>query len=346
LILKVVVVGTGHIARETHLPIFKKLKQVEIAAVCDQQVSAAKDAAAQFGVKAVYQDLSEMLNKEKPDVVDICTPPVTHMDLAIQAMEAGCDVLVEKPMAMTTEEAERMVTSSKSNSVKLCVVHQNLYNTAVLKARQLVISGVLGDVLSVSVHTFEMRNSEALENKNHWSHSLLGGIFFEIIPHPVYLLLSFLKDARVHQVLSKKLGDREWVPKDELKVLVEGKNALGEVNVSCNSFMHGDTLDIVGTKTALTADLWGRTVLVYKPHTLSPKSVGMSNLHLSGQLFKVIGSTASVFLKAIRDPISVSAHYNFILKFIDGIQNGTEIPTTGEDGRDTVKMVEDICTQI
>jgi predicted dehydrogenase len=344
--LKVGVVGTGHIAKESHLPVYKKLKQVEIAAVCDQQVSAAKQTASQFGVKTIYQDLSEMLDKEELDIVDICTPPATHADLAIQAMEAGCDVLVEKPMAMTTADAERMVASSKSNSVKLSVVHQNLCNAAVVKARQLVMSGVLGDVLSVSVHTFEMRNSDALENKNHWSHSLPGGIFFEIIPHPVYLLLSFLKDASVKQVLSKKLGDREWVLKDELKALLEGKKTLGEVNVSCNSYMHGDTLDIVGTKTALTADLWGRTVLVYKPHTLSPKSVGMSNLHLAGQLFKVIGSSASTFLKAVRDPISISAHYNFISKFVEGIQKGTELPTTGEDGRDTVRTVEDICTQI
>jgi len=344
--LRIGVVGAGHIAMESHLPVFKNLKEVEIAAICDQRLPVAEEVASKFGVKSVFADMSEMLGKEKLDVADICTPPQTHAELSIQAMENGCNVLVEKPMATNIKDADRMINSSERNSVELCVVHQNLCNPAVVKARHLVESGTLGDLLSVDVQTFEMKDSETILNQNHWSHTLPGGIFFEILPHSIYLLQSFLEGATPVQILSRKLGSVKWIPKDEIRVLVEARNGIGSIGASCNSLIHGDRLDIIGTRKALSADLWGRTVLVPRPHTISSLSVGMSNVHLCLQLFKVIGSTASTFLKAIRNPVQVSAHYDFISKFINSIRNETEPPTTGEDGRETVKTLETICKQI
>jgi len=342
--LRIGVVGAGLITRESHLPALKSLKKVEVAAICDQRISAAKEVASRFGVKIVFGDLTEMLLKEKLDLVDICTPPQTHASLAIQAMEAGCHVLVEKPMAISLHEADKMVSSSKRNNVKLCVVHQNLCNPVVMKAKHLVETGVVGDLLNVDVQTFERKDSEICLNGNHWCHTLPGGIFYEILPHPVYLLQSFLKDVVPVHVISRKLGDVEWMKNDELRVLVKAENGLGSIVASCNSPIHGDTLDILGSKTALRADLWGRTLLIFRPRTRSSLSVGMSNLHLSLQLFKVIGSTASTFLKTFVG--KVSAHYAFISRFIESICNNMEPPVTPEDGRETVKTLETICKQI
>jgi predicted dehydrogenase len=343
--LRIGIVGAGRISNESHLPVYKSLKGVEIVGICDQQISAAKDTASRFGVNTVFSDISEMVEKNRPDVVDICTPPRTHASLAIKAMEAGCHVLTEKPMATSVKDAEEMITSSEKNSVRLCVVHQNLCNPAVIKARKLIESGILGDPLNVYVQTFEMKGSEAIFDRNHWSHALPGGIFYEILPHPIYLLQSFLKDATVVQVSSKKLGNSSS-PKDELRAMVENKNGFGGILVTCNSLIHGDTLDIIGTRRAVTVDLWGRTVLVSRPHTLSAFSVGMSNLHLSMQSLKVIGSTLSTFSKSVFSPIRASAHYGFISSFVDSIVNDTKAPTTGEDGRETVRMLETICGQI
>jgi predicted dehydrogenase len=125
---------------------------------------------------------------------------------------------------------------------------------------------------------------------------------------------------------------------------VEAENGLGSIVASCNSPIHGDTFDILGSKIALRGDLWGRTLITFRPRTQSSMSVGMSNLHLSLQLFKVIGSTALTLLKSFRG--TVSAHYTFISRFIDSILNEGEPPTTAEDGRETVKTVETICEQI
>lgn len=342
--IRVGVIGAGEISVESHLPVYKSLENVDLAAICDQRINMAKEAADKFGVKNTYGDLHEMLAKEKLDIVDICTPPRTHASLAIDAMEAGCHVLTEKPMATTIQEADEIVNSSKKNGVKLCVVHQNLCNPVVTRARELVETGAIGEILHVEARTSERKDSELCQNRNHWCHKLPGGIFFEIIPHPVYLLQAFLKDLEPVHVVGRKVSDREWMKNDELRVLLEGKNGLGSIVASCNSLIHGDTLDIFGSAMGLRADLWGRTLITFKPRTQSAKSIGMSNLNLSLQLFKVVGSTASTFLKAIRG--KASAHYTFISRFVDSVTQGSKPPSTAEEGKATVRLLELICKEI
>jgi UDP-N-acetylglucosamine 3-dehydrogenase len=342
--MRVGVVGVGEISVESHLPILKSLGSVELAAVCDRQLAIAKDVAAKFGISRVYGDLGDMLLKEKLDVVDICTPPRTHASLSIQAMEAGCNVLCEKPMATSVQEADQIVDSSRKNGVKFCVAHQNLCNPVVIKARELVASGAVGEILHVEARTYERRDSQLCQDRNHWCHKLPGGIFYEIIPHSVYLLQSFLKEPELVQVLGRKVSDREWMKNDELRVMVQGKNGLGSIICSCNSLIHSDTLDILGSEMELRADLWGRTMITYKPRTPSPKSIGISNLNLSLQLFKVLGSTASTVLKTLRG--KAVAHYAFISKFVDSIAKNTDPPTTAQEAREAVRLVELICEQL
>ena len=344
--VRVGLVGVGYITRELHLPVLKNLSDVEVTAICDRNASAANEVGSRFKIKNIFYDVADMLKKEKLDLVDICTPPKTHSSLSMQAMEAGCHVLVEKPMATSVKEANKMVDLSKKRDVKLCVVHQNLYNPAVVRARRLVEEGAIGELLNVNVRTFESKEGEMCLNKNHWCHTLLGGIFYEILPHPIYLLQSFLEEAKPVHVSAKKLGEIEYMKKDELMVSVEAKNGLGSIGLSCNSLVHGDVFDILGTKKALRADLWGRTVITYKPHTKSSSSVGMSNLHLGLQLFKVIGSTASTALKMVRGVVRARAHYDFISTLIDSICNNTNAPTTAEDGLETVKFLDSVCEQI
>ena len=92
-----------------------------------------------------------MLRSRCVDVVHILTPPKTHAELAIRAIEAGCHVFVEKPMALTVEETDAMNAAAGRNGVKLCVGHSRLCAPLMLKARNLVESGKIGKVLHVNV---------------------------------------------------------------------------------------------------------------------------------------------------------------------------------------------------
>ena len=342
--IRIGLIGVGAIAVESHLPALRHLGHVEIAALCDQRIEAARKVASDFGVKSVYGDAKEMLSKERLDAVDICTSPVSHAPLSIQAMEAGCHVLIEKPMASNLEEADAMVDCSRKHRVKLCVLHQNLCNPVVMKARALAKSGSLGELLHVEAATYERRDSGMVLEEHHWCHKLRGGIFYEIMPHPIYLIQSFLKNLVPTHVVSAKLGDVKWMKKDEVRVLVQGENGLGSILCSCNPPIHGDTLDILGSRMMLRADLWGRTLICLKPRDKSLLSVGMGNLRLSLQLFDVIGTTASNAIRTFRG--KASAHYTFISRFIDSVLNNTKPPTTAEEARATLNTLELICRQI
>lgn len=201
--LKIGLVGTGNIVRHRHLPAFKKMKDVKVSAICDKQESIARGVAEQFGIRHHHTRLSDML-KEELDIIDICTPPQTHASLAIEAMEAACHVLVEKPMAMNIKEVDEMFRVSKRKHLKLCVIHQNLFNPAVQEARRRVEKNFVGDLISVDVGTFVRRDNYMCLNGEHWCHKLPGGIFFEILPHPIYLLQAFSKGIEPTCVLTRE----------------------------------------------------------------------------------------------------------------------------------------------
>ena len=117
--LKVGVVGCGFIAKKRHIPSFLRLKKnVYLSAVCDLNQELAKGASKQFGIPHVYSDLSDMLSKEHLDIVDVCTPPKVHAPVALEAMESGCNVLLEKPMAPSLKDCDRMIEAARQNKVQ------------------------------------------------------------------------------------------------------------------------------------------------------------------------------------------------------------------------------------
>ena len=140
------IAGCGAVITTTHMPGWRALKDVEIVAVCDQREEVARAVARRWGVPAAYGDLSQMLSSEKLDFVDICTPPLTHCQLAMQAMEARLHVLVEKPMATMLSEADEMVATAREYGVKLCVIHNILFSPVVQKAKSLIDTGAIGEL--------------------------------------------------------------------------------------------------------------------------------------------------------------------------------------------------------
>ena len=343
--LKIGVVGGGHIVKHRHIPVFQKIRNVEVSAICDKKESIARSVAEQFGIKHYYTSLSEML-KEELNIVDICTPPQTHVSLAIEAMKAGCHLLVEKPLAMTVKDVDEMFRVAKRENVKLCVLHQNLFNPAFEKARRLVEEGAVGDLISVDVGTFVRRDNYMLVNGNHWCHRLPGGIFFEVLPHPVYLLQVFLKNSKAAHVLTRKLSNFSWMKADETRISMDADNAVGSIVASCNSPFHGDSINIFGTKMSLQVDLWGRSVIRHKPRTESPLSVGRGNLSLASQFLTLIGTTISNSFTMAFGGVKVSAHYGFLHEFVKSIQADHELPVSEKEAKENVRIVETICREI
>jgi len=145
--LRVGIIGCGRISRFHGMPA-KAQENVELVAVCDLKKDAAAQMAKLFGCKATYTDYIKMIEKEKLDVVHICLPHYLHAPVAIKAMELGCDVLTEKPMAISMDQAREMVAAAKQYKRRLGIIFQNRYNNGTQLVKQCLDSGRLGAVIS------------------------------------------------------------------------------------------------------------------------------------------------------------------------------------------------------
>lgn len=337
------VVGCGYIGNLIHIPTLQALKGAEVVAVCDKKEKLALEAAKRFRVPRFYGNFSDMLEKEELDFVDICTDPIAHSSLSIQAMDAGLHVLVEKPMAISLIEADKMVKTSKENNVKLCVDHNFLFNPVVQKAKYLVGTGAIGDLVNVETRILG-RMEGIIVKQNHWIHSLPGGMLHEHAPHATYLESAFLHNIYSIHAITGKSGDFPWMPADELKVLLKADNSVGSFVLSYNSPRISLTLDIFGTKKILHLDLFSMNMVQYGPRTSSCSSLVLDNLS-SGLQLLVGGAYTS--LKALMNQLHYTRSIGVLIrKFIESIQNNSKVPVTGEDGRETVRILETVWKQI
>ncbi|MBU5445162.1 Gfo/Idh/MocA family protein [Paenibacillus sp. MSJ-34] len=145
--IKVAVIGCGSISKHRHIPEYAANPHVKLVAFCDPVIERAEQFAQLHGGKA-YSDYEEMLNKEKPDAVSVCTPNFVHAPAAIAAAKAGAHVLVEKPMAASEAECEAMIEAARRTGVLLMVGHNQRYMPPHVKAKEILKSGVLGKVLT------------------------------------------------------------------------------------------------------------------------------------------------------------------------------------------------------
>ena len=147
---RVGIIGAGYVSAH-HLRALKALDSVEVIAIADLNFAQAQSVAANFQIPAAYGSVEELL-AAGVDVVHVLTPPASHAALAIQALKSGVHVLVEKPMAETTEQCERMIAAAQESGRTLCIVHSGRLDPIVQEGVERVRSGEIGDVLALDFH--------------------------------------------------------------------------------------------------------------------------------------------------------------------------------------------------
>lgn len=341
--LRVGIVGCGAVAKERHIPSFMKVKnRVILQAACDKNENLARDIAGKYGIPKVYSDISEMLSKENLDVVDICVPQQMHAPLAIQALEHGCHLLIEKPMALKTSECDQMIEASHKNGVKLCIVHNVLFHPPFLKARELVAKGAIGTFTGMRLLMSDHRD-EMIMRKDYWIHKLPGGLIGETGPHAVYMSLAFLNKVSNVDIYAKNFLEHPWAPFDEFKIELEGENALSSITISYTSNRHSCYVDILGTEGILHLDL-NSMLLIHQGRKDSLKSIDLARYSL-GIAFQIVKDVATnAFKLATRN--AKLGHEMIIERFVDSILNDHEPPVTGEEGREVIRVMEMIVQRL
>jgi UDP-N-acetyl-2-amino-2-deoxyglucuronate dehydrogenase len=163
--IKVAIIGCGRIAYKHVEAITQNSDEIELIAVCDVVEANANGKRDEY-IKAlggknhvkVYTDYKEMLEKTDIDMVSIATESGYHAEIAIDCMNSGKHVIVEKPMALSTKDADRMIQCSRKNNVKLCVNHQNRFNEPIQKLRAAVEEGRFGKLVNGTARILWNRN--------------------------------------------------------------------------------------------------------------------------------------------------------------------------------------------
>ena len=144
--LRVAVIGTGNMGRN-HVRNYFMLPESELVAIADvnpEAKSLADDYRAKF-----FTDYKEMLEKARPDAVSVVVPTPFHLEVATEVMSRGIHCMLEKPIASSVEEADKLITCAKENNVIFTVGHIERFNPVIKKLKQMVDDNAIGDITSV-----------------------------------------------------------------------------------------------------------------------------------------------------------------------------------------------------
>lgn len=340
--MRVAIIGCGQISR-AHISALRKMEELEIAAVCDRDKWRAQQIANLAGNVTSYDNFASLLQNEQPDAVHVLTPPATHAELAIQAMEAGCHVLVEKPMALSTREADNMLAVAAANGVKLCANHNYLFKPSILKARHLVQSGSIGEVVYVNSHyglAGEGGSYASTGGRAHWAARLPGGAFTNFLPHLIYLHLAFLPAvetvAGVAVTPVPSMG-----PPSELHVLFEGVRAAGMMTVTMRSKPYAKFVDIYGTHGLVHADLV-REVCTLNKERRMPRMLSKAIFSLESSAQLALGTAKNTTQVVLGRMGSMPELPVLVRDFYASIRENQPTPVTGEEGRQVAQIMERI----
>jgi predicted dehydrogenase len=158
--IQVAIIGAGGIA-DSHIEAYLQFRdRCEIVALVDIYINKAQEKIDKYKLNAkTYHDHHELLNKEKFDLASICTPPFEHARTTIDLLNAGKNVLCEKPMATCLAECDAMIDAARKNNQMLAIVAQNRFRTPMMKLKKLLELGVAGKIVHAQVDSFWWRGS-------------------------------------------------------------------------------------------------------------------------------------------------------------------------------------------
>jgi predicted dehydrogenase len=340
--IDVAIVGCGYVA-EGHLGAWRKVPEAKIVAVSDLNIELAKKTAERWRIPNYYSTISDVLNQTNANLVDICTPPHVHAPIAVEAMKAGKNVLIEKPMTMTVDDAKKIVKSQEETGVTAGVLHNWLFDEPVVIAKSMVEQGRIGEVFNIVVEALNTPMDSMVANRNHWSHRFPGGRFSEMLAHPIYLLRHFLGgELELGDVQVSKVGDYSWVKKDELCATFKVGQKMGRAYASFNSSRDCIYINIYGKKGIIKLDLINSLVNYLPKMELTRFNKGYDSLRQSSQI--TISTIRNSLKIAFRSWLS--GHDRYIRLFSQSLLNQTAPPVTLADGLAVINSLDTITQRI
>jgi len=336
--LRVALVGCGRIA-QTHCGYLRQLPQVELVGACDVNAASRESFTSRWQLPS-FADVDELLAAGQPHVVHVVTPPATHARLAIQLLDAGMHVLVEKPMALTAAEAGEMRAAARRNGRQLTVNHNRWFDPVVQQARTLLEEGTLGTLVGVEVFQgAAVGEADAPPGQTaHWSTELPGGILCNLAPHPVYMLRGFVGPVEDLAVVARR-DDRGRLR--ELRAIVGGAHAVGGLTISLQARPFMNRLTLFGDQMTAEVNLNNMTLITRRTRQV-PKLIGkvLPNLEEAWQLARATLVNGIEFVRGRQRYFpGMGVHFAILYR---ALAVGMPPPVTADEGYEAVALQEQI----
>ncbi|MFM1913801.1 MAG: hypothetical protein RIR51_1653 [Bacteroidota bacterium] len=302
-----------------------------LKAVCDIDISKAKVLEKKYKANA-YETLEDLLDNEKDlDVVSVCTPNGLHALHSIKILNAGFNVLCEKPMAINVHDCGEMIKAAERNNKRLFAIKQNRFNPPVSAVKSAIDEGRFGKIYSVQLSCFWNRNDDYYLNSWKGTKDLDGGTLFTQFSHFIDLLYWLIGDIKNTHAFTRNFAHQNIVEFEDTGVVaLEFFNgAIGTINYTVNSFgknMEG-SLTIFGEKGTVKIGGQYLNELEYQ--------------NIEGFEFKnlPVGNSANNYGNYQG---SMSNHDKIYENVVEVLNNGDAISTNSFEGMKTVEIISKI----
>jgi predicted dehydrogenase len=337
--LRAALIGAGQIARQ-HLACLKSLPGVELAAVCDLSAAAAEAAAERYRVGAWFTDHRAMLEKVRPDVVHVTTPPTSHFRLAIDSFKSGAHVIVEKPATSTFDELDTLARHAQEAGRHLVEDYNYVFNHAPQEILRRIGSGEFGAVTHVEVLIcLDILGPGGFADPNspHPALTLAGGAIADFLPHLASLAHLFVGPHRTaHTVWTKR--NSSVLPFDEFRAVLGAQRGTATLGFSSSSQPDAFWLRVYGERMQAAANLFEARLTFDGPRNVpKPLRPFFSGLEEAKTIRRAALAT---LLRKFKGPGAYEGLWELLARTYQALADGLAPPITATHVLEVNRMVE------
>lgn len=336
----IAILGCGKVAH-LHAQAIQNLQNARLSGVWSRSTSTAKNFAKQYQVP-FYSEISKLVTVGNVNLVIICTPHPFHLQPVLEAATAGANILVEKPLASTLEDSDKIIEVCKNAGVKLGVISQRRWYEPVVRVKEAIEARKIGKPVFSTINMLGWRDKKYYDSdewRGTWNMEG-GGVLVNQAPHQLDLFLWFMGEIDEVYGLWKNLNHPYIEVEDTAVAIVKFKSgAIGNIIVSNSQkpgiygkvHVHGENGASVGVQTD-----GGAMFIAGMQGILEPPINDIWSVPGEEKMLEQWKAEDSAHFNSI-DPM-VYYMERQIEDFLNAIQNNTQPLVTGEDGRKTVEL--------
>ena len=337
--ISVAIIGLGAVTRNIHLPAYAQLKdRVSVVAGCDPDQEARASIQKSRQLPQVFDSPEEMIEKTRPDVVAICTPPSLHHEQTLTALNYGCHVFCEKPMAESLWQADEMISAAEKAKRLVVINNQFPYMKIHQAAKQRIGRPEFGRLLFLQAwQTF--RPTDLTEAG--WRGQMQRRLCFEFGVH-VFELIRFFFDDTPTRIFAHMPNPRPEIKSDLINILsmefADGRAACVILNRISKARERYLDMRLDGELASIHTSIGGEVRFEAGIHTKEKRPFLHFHFAQGGKAVLQDGNKSKVIARDGIDPFASATAHHF-RTFIGAIENG-RVPTgSAADNRNTLAMV-------